>query len=111
MNIAIETNIDEFRGKISDLLRDEPIDADAARSIAERVTNIASSFFEVPSGIAEIRATVKSFAVDSDCEKEIKVVLSVLNTQSNKVKLALIGGDTVIIRALQSQIETESINK
>jgi len=108
MNIQIETTNQQFRDKIAELLRDEPIDTDVARSIVNRIGNIAEAFFEVPEGITEIRATVKSYAVDADDEKAIKITMAAHNNQPNRVKLACVGDATVTIRTLQGDIESPS---
>lgn len=73
--------------------------------LAERITNIAQVHLGTPSGIVELRAGVKSYAVDMDDGKALKIVATAPNTQDNRMKLAIIGHAVVTIRMLQADIE------
>lgn len=77
------------------------------RDAVDRMCGVAEICYGVPAGIVEVRAGVKKYAVDSDDEKAIRVELSMMNTQDNRLALAVIGDSTVKIRALQSDVEAK----
>ena len=105
MHVNIETTLDEFREKVQQIINElEGNDT----GVADRIANIASAYFEIPTGIAEIRATVEGYTVKADDDKAIKVTMVAPNTQDNRVKLAIIADSTVTIRTLQGDIEAVS---
>ncbi len=100
---------------MSTLLRDTVTDSiqrildEGGEDVASRIANICETYYESPTGIMEVRGTVKKYGVDADCTKEIAVTLNVLNTQDNRVALAMMADSAVTLRMLQADIEAVGV--
>lgn len=102
--IAVDTICDVLE-KLYGIKADVGAVTEMSKSATDRMAEVADVCYGIPQGIVEVRAGVKKYAVDSDDEKAIRVELSMMNTQENRLALAVIGDSTVTLRALQSDVE------
>ena len=83
-----------------------PLDGEALEDIAERVCNIAETYFETPAGLVEIRGNLEKVMFEPG--KMLKIAVSALNSPENRQNIFSLQGNGLTLRACQYEIPMDT---